>query len=50
MRKVINFQMQIGETDISTFEFDLKPRDEIPKERQTKSPPWETLRVEWEQF
>lgn len=31
MRKVINSQMQIGETDISKIEFDLKSRDEIPK-------------------
>jgi len=31
MRKVINSQMQIGETDISKIGFDLKSRDEIPK-------------------
>ena len=31
MRKVINSQMQIGETDISKIEFDLRSRDEIPK-------------------
>ena len=31
MRKVIDSQMKMGETDISKIEFDLKSRDEIPK-------------------
>jgi IS5 family transposase len=31
MRKVINSQMQIGETDISNIEFDLQSQDEIPQ-------------------
>ena len=31
MRKVIKSQMQIGETDISNLEFDLKSQDEIPQ-------------------
>lgn len=31
MRKIIDYQMKIGEVDISRIEFDLKSRDEIPK-------------------
>jgi hypothetical protein len=31
MRKVINIQMKFGEVDISSIEFDLQSRDEIPK-------------------
>ena len=31
MRKVIEPQMKLGEVDISTIEFDLRSRDEIPK-------------------
>jgi hypothetical protein len=31
MRKAINLQLKIGETDISKIRSDLRSRDEIPK-------------------
>ena len=31
MRKVIEYQMKLGEVPISRIEFDVRSRDEIPK-------------------